>query len=107
MDKIEGQPVDNDASAITLLVYRTETVRGEVSTWTGERVSIPHEGIMGYQPRKLSKVKTFALVGGVVAAVILTAIGIKWDFGADGSKDGDDPPLGESMVGTLPIHRSR
>ncbi len=72
IDRVEGHIDRHDGGVLTLSVYRVVNVRGEVSTWTGEKVDIPEEGILGYRPRKLSKMRTVLFAGAVVAAIVLS-----------------------------------
>ena len=70
VDRIDGKVVSRQNGALVLDVYRVTDLRGNTATWTGERVSIPEEAILGYRARKLSKFKTFLLVGTIALAII-------------------------------------
>ncbi len=94
VDRIEGRIVSSDDQNVVLDVYRVRDLRGNTSTWTGERVSIPKEAIMGYNERKLSLTRTFVLVG-AIAAVIIASVGSTLDlFGGDLPKDTPPPDPG-------------
>ncbi len=70
VDRIDGMVVSRQDGSLVLDVYRVTDLRGNTATWTGERVSIPNEAILGYQARKFSKFKTFLLVGTIALAII-------------------------------------
>lgn len=72
MDRIEGRIDRRENGAVTVSVYRVVNLRGEASTWVGEQVIIPEEGIQGYRSRKFSAGKTAVLVGAVAAAIAIT-----------------------------------
>jgi hypothetical protein len=72
VDRIDGRVVSRQDGSIVLDVFRVTDLRGNTATWTGERVSIPEEAILGYRARKVSKVKTLLLVGVVVLAILGT-----------------------------------
>ena len=93
VDRIDGKVVSRQNGALVLDVYRVTDLRGNTATWTGERVSIPEEAILGYRPRTLSKFKTFLLVG-TIALAIITSLGKTLDLFGDPLTDrpGDGPP---------------
>lgn len=72
VDRIEGRIDRRENGAITVSVYRVVNLRGDVSNWTGESVTIPETAIQGYRSRKLSVGRTALFVGAVVAAVAIT-----------------------------------
>lgn len=72
VDRIDGKVVSRQDGSLVIDVYRVTDLRGNTATWTGERVSIPEEAILGYRARKVSKVKTLLLVGVVVLAILGT-----------------------------------
>ncbi len=65
---------------------------GNSATWTGERVSIPEEAILGYRARKVSKLKTFLLVGTIALAIVFS-LGKSLDLFGDelGERPGEGP----------------
>ncbi len=76
VDNVDGLLVEVDSASVTLEVYRTTDMRGGTTTWTGERVRVPKDAIVGYQERSFSKRRTYLLVGtavGVIAATMLMA----------------------------------
>jgi len=93
VDRIDGKVVSRQNGALVLDVYRVTDLRGNTATWTGERVSIPEEAILGYRARKLSKFKTFLLVG-TIAMAIISSLGKTLDLFGDPATDrpGDGPP---------------
>lgn len=91
--RVDGIMVAHDSAGVTMLVNSVRDVRGGSSLWTGERVQIPAEAILGYQQRELSKRKSFLLVGAIAAIVVLT-LGLSLDLFADDINRGDtaNPP---------------
>ncbi len=71
-DRIDGKVVSRQDGTLVLDVFRVTDLRGNTATWTGERVSIPEEAILGYRARKVSKLKTFLLVGTIALAIIMS-----------------------------------
>ena len=92
VDRIDGRIEKRENGSITMAVFRVTDLRGNTATWTGEQVTIPDEAILGYRPRKLSKIKTVLLIGAMAAGVLLT-LGTSLDiFGMpSGDKPGDGP----------------
>lgn len=87
VERIDGQIAERKDGLVTLRVNRVIDVRGNTSTWAGEQVSIPEDGIMGFRPRKISKFKTALLVVLVAAGVVLT-LGTSLDVFGDPKTDG-------------------
>lgn len=97
IDRIEGRYVSADSTNIVLAVSRVVTLRNEGSNWTGEKVAIPREGILGYQDRPFSRSKTFAFVGALVGGLVLIAVSISLGVvQGSGKKDDPTPPPSES-----------
>jgi hypothetical protein len=92
VDRIDGHIAERKDGMVILRVNRVVDVRGNTSTWTGEQVSIPEDGIMGYRPRKVSKFRTALLVGLVAVGLVLT-LGTSLDVFGDPRSDlpGDGP----------------
>lgn len=91
VDRIDGRIVSIDSQNLVMNVYKVTDLRGTASTWTGERVTIPREGILGFRERKLSKLKVLVLVG-VAALAIVAVLRTSLDLFGDASKDPDPPP---------------
>jgi hypothetical protein len=72
VDRIDGKVVSRQDGSLVLDVYRVTDLRGNTATWTGERVAIPEEAILGYRARKVSKIKTLLLVGVIALAILGT-----------------------------------
>jgi hypothetical protein len=70
VEQIEGHIDKHENGVVTMAVYRVKNLRGDYSTWTGEQVQIPDDALLGYRPRKISKIKTALLVGGFVLALV-------------------------------------
>lgn len=80
VDRVEGLLVAVDSEAVTLEVYRTTDLRGSESTWTGERVQVPKDAIIGYQERQFSKRRTYLLLGTVVGVIAATMLMVNLDL---------------------------
>lgn len=94
VEQLEGRIEKRESGSITMAVFRVKDLRGDYSTWTGEQVQIPDEAVLGYRPRKFSKLKTALFVGvvvGIIAATLRTTFDI---FGLPPSERGPtEPPL--------------
>ncbi len=82
VDRIDGKVVSRQDGSIIVDVYRVTDLRGNTATWTGERVSIPDEAILGYRARTFSKMKTLLLVGSIVMAIV-ASVGKSLDLFGD------------------------
>ncbi len=91
VDRIDGRIVSIDSQNIVMNVARVTDVRGTASTWTGEQVTIPRDGVLGFRERKLSKLKILVLVG-VAALAIATVLRTSLDLFGDAGKDPVPPP---------------
>ncbi len=89
VDRIDGQVISIDSQTVVIDVFRVTDLRGNGSTWTGERVNIPREGVLGFRERKLSTIKVLALVG--VAAVAIAAL-LSTSLDVFGDPKTDPPP---------------
>ena len=99
VDRIDGQVISVDSTNLVLDVYKVTDLRGNSSTWTGERVTIPREAILGFRERSFSTVRTVALVGIVVLAIVAT-VSTSLDVFGDGKSDpGTDPPGQSTRTG--------
>lgn len=92
VDRIDGKVISRQDGSIVVDVYRVTDLRGNTATWTGERVSIPDEAILGYRPRTFSKMKTLLLVGSIVIAIV-ASLGKSLDLFGDelAERPGDGP----------------
>jgi len=72
VDNVDGLLVAVDSTTVTLEVYRTTDLRGGTASWTGERVLMPKDAIVGYQERQFSKRRTYVLVATVVGVIAAT-----------------------------------
>jgi len=94
VERVDGIIVSADSSGVVLSVAGTRDVRGGSSLWSGERVEIPAEAILGYRQRQLSKPRTYLLAGTLVATLALLTFGMSLDLFADepNGRDSVDPP---------------
>ncbi len=98
VDRIDGQVISIDSQTVVMDVFRVTDLRGNGSTWTGERVNIPREGILGFRERQLSKIKVLALVG-VAAIAIATLLSTSLDvFGDPKTDPPPEPPVISSRI---------
>lgn len=79
VERIDGRIQKRENGQLTLQVFRVTDVRGNISTWTGEVITIPESAVLGYRPKTLSKFKTGLLIG-AVTAVILTTLRMSLDI---------------------------
>ncbi len=92
IERVEGVVVSSDSAGVVLDVSGIKDLRGGSAVWSGERVSIPAEAILGFRPRKLSKVRSYVLAGAIIAVLAITSFGLSLDlFGEDGP-DGEVVP---------------
>ena len=97
VDRVDGMLVAVDSMNVTLDVYGTTDLRGNSSTWSGERLQVPKDAITGYQERQFSKRRTYILVGAMVGAVLASALLVNLNlFGGFPKDDPGTPPNGES-----------
>lgn len=96
VDQIEGRIDKRENGTITMAVYRVRDVRGDYATWTGEQVQIPEDAVLGYRPRKVSKVKTALFIGGVVLAVVASLRASFDIFGMPPTERPGEGPLPDS-----------
>lgn len=94
VEQIEGHIDKHENGTVTMAVYRVKTLRGDYSTWTGEQVQIPDDAVLGYRPRKVSKIKTALFVGGLVLALVAS---LRTSLDIFGPPPSERPP-----DGTLP-----
>lgn len=92
VDRIDGKVISRQGGNLVLDVYRVTDLRGNTATWTGERITIPDEAILGYRARKFSIAKTLLLVG-VVASAIIVSLRKSLDLFGDelAERPGDGP----------------
>jgi hypothetical protein len=97
VDMVVGAVASQDEAVIRMQVYRVITLRGEASTWTGETIEVPREGVMGFRERKLSKARSWVLAGAVVGAIIISVLVLDLDlFGEDPEIPCTGPSCGEN-----------
>lgn len=94
VEHVDGVIESADTAGVVMSVVGTRDVRGGSSLWSGERVEIPAEAILGYRPRQLSKPRSYLLAGTLIAAVAFLTFGLSLDLFADDRPDGDtqEPP---------------
>jgi len=95
VERIDGRIVSIDSSSVVLDVFRVTDLRGTATTWTGERVTIPRDAVLGFRERKLSKLRVLALVGAAALAVF-AVLQTSFDFFGDPKTDEPGPPPGTS-----------
>ncbi len=92
VDRVDGVMVSQTEASITLNVTKTRSLRGSHAVWSGESLTIPRQGIRGYQQRQYSRGRTAMLVVGLVLG--LAAVGSLITLAAGGFGRTDDPGPG-------------
>lgn len=92
VESVEGVLAGEDSAAIQLKVNRVLYVRGGSAMWAGESVSIPKDGILGYQGRELSKQRSWLLAGATVAVVTYSILNTSLDIFGTSARDGCSSP---------------
>ena len=84
---MKGRIVRADSMQVEMAVETAEDVRGKLARWGGERFTIPREGINSVIEKKVSKKRTWLLVGGIAVGIVSFFLGIK-AVGTGGSEGG-------------------
>lgn len=94
VEHVDGIIQSADSAKVVLSVVGTRDVRGGSSLWSGERVEIPADAILGYRPRQLSKPRSYLLGGALVATIAVLTFGLSLDLFSNDRPDGDtqNPP---------------
>lgn len=93
VDRIDGKVISRQNGAMVVDVYRVTDLRGNTTTWTGERITIPEDAVLGYRARSFSKFKTLVLIGAMAFAVIATLGKSLNIFGDPANPPTTDPPI--------------
>jgi len=89
VEYVDGVIESADTAGVVLSVVGTRDVRGGSSLWSGERVTIPAEAILGYRARQLSKPRSYLLAGTLVATIAILTFGLSLDLFATERPNGD------------------
>ena len=96
--RISGRLVGASDSVYALSVTDIETLRGERTNWTGERLEVRRDFVGELLERKLSRSRT-ALAAGTALAVVGTYVATR-TLGGSGNPDngggGTNPPPGQT-----------
>jgi hypothetical protein len=88
VERVEGTLVSHDSTGVVLDVSGTRDLKGGSSLWSGERVDIPADAILGYRARQFSRTKSLLLGGALVAVIAITTLGMSLDlFGDEQPRD--------------------
>lgn len=99
VESVEGVLAGEDSAAVRLKVSRVMYVRGGSAMWSGESVSIPKDGILGFQGRELSKQRSWLLAGATVAVVAYSILNTSLDvFGNSGTEPCTGPHCGDNSA---------
>ena len=90
VETLKGRIVRADSLQVEMAVETAEDVRGKLARWGGERFTIPREGINSVIEKKVSKKRTWLLVGGIAVGIVSFFLGIK-AVGKGGSEGGEGP----------------
>lgn len=93
--RIEGRTLAATDSTLTLAVSSVEGLRGEITQWAGESVTLARSDLSLVQTRRLDKRRTTLLaaivVGGVVAVLVTRSLIVSGSNPADGNTKPTDP----------------
>ena len=93
VESIEGDVVHVDSVLVTISVRRVR-MRGELrSDWAGERVTVARSLIATVSEKRLSRIRSLAFAGGMLAGAALAATGVTGIVG--GGRGGRGGPGGE------------
>ena len=92
LDRLEGHVMRADSTSVDMAVATAVDARNARVNWGGERFVIPREAIGGMTEKKISRKRTFLLIGGIIAVIIVSATGlVKSVFGSGGPDTGTGP----------------
>ena len=94
MDKVDGTLLAATEQSVTLAVSQVLDLRGGTSTWTGERVDIPREGIRGFQERQFSRARTTVLVAAVATVIVGSILAVSLNVFGDPKGEDSLPTTG-------------
>lgn len=80
VESIEGAVAGEDSTTVRVKVTRVVYTRGGSSIWTGEEVTIPKSGILGFQGRQFSKSRSWALAGLTAAVIAYSILSVNFDL---------------------------
>jgi len=92
VEKVEGQLLSQQADAYTISVVRVNQINGNSALWNGEQVTVLKAHTIGFQVRRLNKVRTVSLAVAVTAAAVVLFFGKALTGG--GTDDKTPPPDG-------------
>lgn len=97
--RVEGQATAFTDSTLTLAVASVEGVRGEVTRWSGESVTLNRSDLSLVQVRRLDRGRSVLLgaiiAGGVVAILVTRSLVVRSSGGSDGAVT--QPPPGNNQ----------
>jgi hypothetical protein len=67
VDRVEGRVTQVSDTAYVLQVSRVRDIRGVVTKWTGETVTVPRAWVGNAYTRRLSRSRTYVLAGAFTA----------------------------------------
>jgi hypothetical protein len=105
-ERVEGSVVSRTDSAFVLAVRSVDYFGGATNAWRGEHVSVPVAGVRVLTERRLSRGRTYLVVGAAVAAVVAFIVtrSILADDGALVEDRGDGGnPQGSRVPVRVPI----
>ena len=91
VDRVDGQMVQRDDTAIRLMVTQVRFLNGIASKWQGQELTLRPLDVTSVSQRTFSRPRTVtALIIGLLGTAALTAVGFNGLFSGDGNRD--DPP---------------
>ena len=93
LDHLDGRIVQADSSSVEMVVDAAVDARDTRVNWGGEHFVIPRDAIGTMTEKKISRKRTFLLIGGIIAAIVVSAVGlVKNVFSSGGPDAGTGPP---------------
>lgn len=86
--RVEGTLTRSDSVDLEMNVWRVASIGGSTQSWSGESVRFKREYASSVQTRTLNRGKTYLVVGGVVAGIVV----FTKSLGLVGFSTGDDEP---------------
>ncbi|MEO7997969.1 MAG: hypothetical protein ABI852_11020 [Gemmatimonadaceae bacterium] len=95
VDHVVGRIVRADSVNVEVAVETAEDVRGNMARWGGEKFTIPREGIQSMTAKKVSRVRTGLLLGGIVVGIL---VGLLTLHGGKSGSNGLPPDGGGNPI---------
>jgi hypothetical protein len=91
-ERIQGDLQAVSDTGYTLRVASVRYINGQIQQWTGESFTVPVGFVSRTRRQEFSRFRTFALAGGIAAAIVVGLMKANIIGGAGGSHDRPNPP---------------